>query len=239
MARFLDSDLLVLQSFFECSTEWFGGSTLSVEIDDDMSAWRDWMVSLPPSDKPIGVSGTLDPARHRLVPSNSFWLRLVDTEGNWVGAHCQRWIHTDDLLEEIRTHRLFNSRCPSFDWSPLDLSVLPNIPTIAGRVGFGGGMWIHPSWRGKELSNTLARLSRNLNLRHNLLDWYVSFIEETPNRRLYGHQSAGLMNSTPLLSGLYPARDREMDVRMFYMSRDDMLMQIRAEQPLELASAAQ
>jgi hypothetical protein len=235
MARFLDNDLLELQSFFDRAVEQFGDAALSVQIDDDMTAWRNWMESLPPADKPIGVSGTLDPKRHVLVPGNSFWLRLVDSKGNWVGAHCQRIFQTDDFLEEIRTHRLFDSQCPSFDWSPLSLSVLPNTPTITGRVGFGGGMWIHPSWRGKELSNTLARLSRNLNLRHNLLDWYVSFIEETPNRRLYGHQSAGLMNSTPLLSGLYPARDREMDVRMFYMSRKDMLTQIRAEQQLELA----
>ena len=230
MARFSDDDLLALQQFVDESLHLFHGQSLTVQMHEDMDAWRRWMATLPADARPIGVSGTLDPMRHRLGPGDAFWLSLNDKEGNRVGAHCQRWFRTDDFLEEVRTHRLFDSRVPSFDWSPLNLGVLPHTPTIAGRVGFGGGMWIHPNWRGKSLSNTFARLSRNLNLRHNLLDWYVSFIEETPNRRLYGHQSAGLVNSTPLLSGSYPARDRKMDVRMFYMSRNDMLMQIRKEQ---------
>jgi len=104
---------------------------------------------------------------------------------------------------------------------------------VAGRVVIGGGLWVDPDYRGQDYSALFRKLLRVAAIRHFRLDYYVSFIRNTENRRSWVLGSFGSPNATPLLHGYYPPYGEPLDVQLAYASRGEILRQVR----VELASA--
>jgi hypothetical protein len=146
-----------------------------------------------------------------------------------VACLCHRVIETEDILEEIRTHHLFFDKKPNLDFRPVNIVASDNMPAIGGRVGFGGGFWVHPKYRGDKVSNILSRLTRVLSLRHFAIDWAIVFVKDTDRRKLMIEHTVGFPNSISLIKGYYPPYGIDYDIQMGYMHRDEIIRQVFEE----------
>ena len=225
MTRLTPSEISDTQAFIDRQLTVASAKGLTVDVHDDLWEWRDVMNTAPGT---VGPSKTLDPLLNDIRPGNSFWLKLSDRNGEIIGTQANRFIVCDDFVEEyVCTHRFFGDRCPPLSLYPVSLEEA--VPVLAGRLGFGGGGWVRPDWRGQAIAGLMSRICRTLLLRHFLIDYYVGFITATQNHRQYGRHRQGLMNRRHLLSGVYPGRDENVDVDIYWMHRGELLAQISNE----------
>ncbi len=234
MTMLTEKEMIDIQTFIDMQIGRAAALDLQVKIDDDLEKWRKLMSSAPGT---VGASRTLDPLLNDIRPGNSFWMQLVDNKGETIACMAHRFIETENFVEEyIATHRFFGNRCPSLRHYPVKF--VESVPVLRGRINFGGGGWVHPDWRQNGLAGFLSRTSRILALRHFLIDYYIGFIMATPNRRQYGHHRQGLLNRRQLLTGMYPGRDGNQDMDIYWMHRGEMMNQIYADMAQELDDVA-
>lgn len=225
MTRLTKQELIEIQYFIDKKVEIAEGMGLRFSVDDDMWKWKEVVDAAPGG---IGGSRTLDPMFNDLSVGNSFWIKLKDRNGDIVGCLANRFIETEDFVEEfVATHRLFENRCPSLQPHPIQLK--ESVPVLRGRMSFGGGSWVHPDWRRIAIAGLMSRVSRALALRHYLIDCYVCFITATSNHRLYGVERLGLPNRRHLLTGEYPGREGNLDVDIYWMHRGEIMAQVSSE----------
>ena len=225
--RFTDQDFRDIDLWVDGALELLRRDLrIKVEISPNVSEWKKWAATIPHQLDPLGVSSTLDSDVHDLGV-NAFWTAFRNEDGEIIGCHCDRFIFTDDFLEEIRSGRLFRTRSVSFERPRMQLVGDRTFPTLSSRVHFGGGTWIHPNYRGMGLSNVVARLGRNFGLQEFLADYYVTLMAQ--RRQTFGENATGLKRGAALSQGYYTGRGKALDVHMFYMHRYDMLDQMRAE----------
>lgn len=230
MTRLTKQEMTDVQRFIDLKIQFADSLDLTLNLDDDMWAWKALMDAAPGA---VGASKTLDPMFNDVRPGNSFWLSLTDKDGEVIGCQANRFFESDDFVEEfVSTHRFFGNRCPSLRQEPIQLK--ESIPVLRGRMNFGGGGWVHPDWRGKGIAGFMSRVCRSLALRHYLIDYYVCFMSGTSSRRQYGLHRQGLLNRRHLLAGGYPGRKGENDVDIYWLHRGELMNQIY----LELASSA-
>ncbi|NKB60155.1 MAG: hypothetical protein GKS00_27905 [Alphaproteobacteria bacterium] len=233
MSYLTDAQLADIQTFVD-NTEarlWDMGLTLSV--DGDLANWVQHMRQAPGT---LRVAATHDPAYSHVHPGNAFWARFENNAGSIIACIAHKVVVTDNLLDEVRSHRLFFNRQPILRHYPVALCVVEDVPTLSGHIGYTGGLWVHPDYRGREISGIMARLCRNLSVRHFYIDWNVGFIADTPSRTKMGLEGYGMAHSTPLLKGVFPLSGENRDMQMFYMSKEEMLSQIRRENQSSMKS---
>jgi GNAT superfamily N-acetyltransferase len=226
MPRFDEESLAAIQDFVDRSCEHFASMGLSYSVSDDMAAWADWISKQPHSH---GVTKTHDPKQTHLDPGNSFWSHLQDSYGRVIACHAQRLIITDDFLDDIVTQTAFFDRVPKIRLDDLELRLETKLMRISGRVCLGGGLYIHPDWRGKGLYSVLSRTTRAISLRHFKLDWYLAYFLTTQSRTQLGLEGAAFARAIPLLSGIYPPYGRQTDIQLMTMTREEALAQIRQD----------
>lgn len=198
---------------------------LTMHSDSDLRRWKEHIEEVSGDS---GASKTLDPDLNDVQPGNSFWVYLKDQKGKIVACHANRFLETDDFIQEyISTHRFFGNKCPTLHHFPIQFC--EPVPVLKGRINFGAGTWVHPEFRGKSLGGLISHTGRTLALRHFLIDYYIAFIVATDRRRQYGANGLGLSNRRHLLTGLYPGRDGELDVDIYWMHRGEMMNQISRE----------
>lgn len=225
MTRLTSHELGEIQKFIDKKIADAESLGLTLEVDDDLWEWRKLMDNAPATG---GASKTLDPLVNDIRPGNSFWVKVIDDSGAVIGCQANRFVETEDFVEEyVTTHRFFGNRCPSLVQYPVALQ--ESVPVLRGKLNFGGGGWVHPDWRGKAISGLMSRIGRTLALRHFLIDYYLGFITATANHRLYGRNRQGLMNRRHLLTGHYPGRDEPLEVDIYWMHRGEILNQIARE----------
>ena len=132
MARFTDRQLDLLQAYVDKTVMAFGSAGLSFYVESDLAAWADTMRNAPSI---TAVSPSFDPEHSWLTPANSFWVCLRDGEGEVIGCICSRLFETDDMMQIIRSYRLFFDRKPVLDLRPLRLVAPDDVPIMSGRVG--------------------------------------------------------------------------------------------------------
>lgn len=225
--RFTDQDFQDIDVWVEEALDVMQQNlNVRVDISPNVDEWKRWTKTIPNHLDPLGVSSTLDPDVHDFGV-DAFWTAFSTEQDGIIGCHCDRLITTDDFLEEIRSGRLFRTRSTTFKRPRMELVGDRTIPTLASRIHFGGGTWIHPNYRGMGLSNIVARLGRNFGLQEFLSDYYVTFMPQ--RRQVFGHNATGLKRGAALSRGYYGGRDKPLDVYLFYMHRYDMLDQMRDE----------
>lgn len=226
MPRFDEDSLSAIQTYVDRSCEHLESVGLRYALSDDMEAWAAWLLDQPDSH---GVSKTHDPQHTHMGPQNSFWASLEDSKGRVIACHAQRLIVTDDFYDDIVTQTAFFDRVPKLRLDALDLKLEAKLMQISGRVCLGGGLYIHPDWRGVGLYNVLSRMTRAISLRHFKLDWYVAYFLTTKSRTQLGLDGAAFARAVPLLSGIYPPYGRKTDIQLMTMTREEALAQIRQE----------
>lgn len=230
MTVFTDQELSYIQSFIDSQLTKLAAIGLELEPSDDMEAFAELLSDAPGAHE---VPSTHDPKRSHLHAGNAYWTMLRDSDGQIVGCNGQRMHETTDLFEDIRTHAFFKDRLPVIRHYPLALYENLVFPQISGRISIGGGMWVHPRWRGRHSALAGAKiygiyspLVRAIALRHFKLDWYCAMYGTTASRTSLGRIGAGFPNAVKLLNGMIPLLDRELDVQFMWMSRTEMLQYI-------------
>lgn len=242
----LQNDYEDLQSWLDNATGTIDAMGLELKMSGDMREWYQIYDALPPEAKSGGVSNTLNPDRHNMGPGDAFWTGLyVKGETELMACHCVRLLRIRDFVDEFVSGRLFSSAVPKFNWQRTDLA-LEDAPLISGNVAFGGGLWVHPLMRGldenknrRNMSGKLNAINRNFSTRHFNADWYCSLTHNTPSRQAWVRFSTGILHSVPISRGQYAGRDgEELEVRLNYISRQEMFAQMRAEMsPARLETA--
>ena len=233
MPRFDEQSLSAIQTFVDRSCEHFESMGLTFAVSDDMTAWADWLSEQPQSH---GVTKTHDPKHTHLDPGNSFWANLRDAHGKVIACHAQRLIITDDFFDDIVTQTAFFDRAPKIRLDDLGLRLETRLMRISGRVCLGGGLYIHPDWRGHGLYNVLSRTTRAISLRHFKLDWYLAYFLTSASRTQLGLEGAAFARAMPLLSGIYPPYGRHTDIQLMTMTRDEALAQIKQDNQAAIGS---
>lgn len=237
MSRLTDEELLQIQTFIDRGRHELERLGLSIEIDSDLYKWVKLLRRAPGA---TGLASTHDPRRSYVHPGNAFWVIVRENSRRWwerplrrkgpiIACLCHKVVETEDILEEIRTHRLFFDKKPSLDYQPVDIVASDNMPTIGGHVGFAGGFWVHPKHRGTIVTGIVSRLTRVLSLRHFDIDWAISLVKDSGRRKLMIQNTYGIPNSVSVLRGYYPPYARDYDMQMSYMHRDEMMRQVIEE----------
>jgi hypothetical protein len=221
-----DAELADIQTFIDMTRSRLADLDLTLDVDDDLSNWAAHMRQAPGI---LNIAATHDPARSNIHPGNAFWGKLENKTGQIIACMAHKVVTTENLIDEVRSHRIFFNRRPILEHYPVDLRIEQDVPLLSGRVGYGGGLWVHPNYRGQSLSGVLARVMRNLSIRHFNINWNVSFIADTPSRTRMALEGYGMAHRTPLLKGIFPLYGKDRDMQMFYMSKDEMLSQIAME----------
>jgi hypothetical protein len=241
VSRLSDDDLIQIQTFIDRAKNELDHRGLTLEVDSDLSNWVALIKNAPGK---LVIASTHDPRSSYVHPGNSFWIiirerdrrfmdRLLRRDRPIIACLCHKVIETENIAEEIRTHRLFFDRKPILDYRPVDIVLGDNTPVIGGKVGLAGGFWVHPKYRGTKLSNIVSRVTRVLSLRHFDIDWSISLVRDTPRRKAMIHNTYGLAHSASITRGFYPPYGYDLDMQMSYMHRDEILEQVRAENASE------
>jgi hypothetical protein len=239
--RLTDGDLMEIQTFIDRARADLDQRGLTLEVDSDLSNWVKLIQSAPGR---TVIASTHDPSRSYVHPGNSFWIivrerdrrlldRLLRRDRPVVACLCHRVVQTENIANEVKTHRLFFDRKPILDYRPVNVVMDEGTPVIGGKVGLAGGFWVHPRYRGSKLSNIVSRVTRVLSLRHFDIDWSISLVRDTPRRKAMIHSTYGLAHSTSITRGYYPPYGYDLDMQMSYMHRDEILDQVRTENAAE------
>ena len=226
-----------IQTFIDRARADLDRRGLTLEVDSDLSKWVRLIRNAPGR---TVIASTHDPSKSYVHPGNSFWIiirerdrrfidRLLRRDRPVVACLCHRVVQTDNIADEVKTHRLFFDRTPILDYRPVNVVLDENTPVIGGKVGLAGGFWVHPRYRGSKLSNIVSRVTRVLSLRHFDIDWSISLVRDTPRRTAMIHNTYGLAHSTSITRGFYPPYGYDLDMQMSYMHRDEILEQVRSE----------
>ncbi len=193
---------------------------LELTVEHDMAAWARHMRSAVAAD---GVNPAFDPEHNVLSPDSCRWLRVSDEAGAVVGCCAVRVFRTADFTELIASMRLWFDPVPAWLRNyRLSLIVPPGTPTLSGRVGHLGGLWLRPDYRGRGLVAPLARLARAL-----AVDWFdATFDTGVMFRRIAQRPSLqaayGWVHRVPCTEGFFPPAGRDEYTFLGYSERSQL-----------------
>lgn len=230
MAALARQDLEKIQDFVSEMLTGLEVHGLTFESDSNLWNWRKLLENAPGS---IGVSRALDPELNNLESGNAFWLYAKNRAGDIVACQADRLVVTDDFIGDyVATHRLFGDLRPVIHHYTVRLG--ERYPLISGRVNLGGGAWVHPGWRGKNLGGIMSRLARAITMRHFLADYFVTFMATGRNFAV----ECGFRNKCEIIRGRYPGREADQDMDLLWECRREILEQISEEQRLHANEVA-
>ena len=115
-----------------------------------------------------------DPMLHGLDESNSFWIRLTDSEDETVAVVAGRRCKIDGFLESCGSYELWYGDKIRFS-EPLEIVYRQDDRLPRGVCTFDGAMWIRPDHRGRGLPWALGRLCRLTAIRKWEPEWFFGF----------------------------------------------------------------
>ena len=142
-----------VQSFIDFSLAWLDERQYTLAVDADMAGW----VTIMRTTGAEIVNPSFDPDLSLLTAQNSFWLD-IRAGSETIAVSAARLLVTDDMTELMRSMQLWYT-APT---QKFEISLASPIPVIGGRVGYEGGLWVHPRHRGRGLSVILPHLNRAL-----------------------------------------------------------------------------
>ena len=212
MCMLTKAEFELTQSYLEYAQEKISEVGLRLSVHSDFDAWKRLHNAAPG----VGhLSWALDPDLNDIREGERFWLSLDDRAGEPVAFVGARYLKADqDFIQEfVTTYLLWGNRQPRVVAEPYEF--VEDIPRLAGRIGYGGGSWVHPDWRGKNLASWTSRLGNLFALRHFRVDYYTCLIRTSMSD--WGASKLGWPNALHLTTGHHPGRG---DVDMFFLWRD-------------------
>ncbi len=119
------------------------------------------------------IMGTFDPAQTDLSPENAFWISGENDSGEIVTTSAGRlYVWPDTTLADHAAEVFFGR-----DGGQECVLTAPSAKLITGVVFTAGTTWVRPDYRGRQLSQLMARLARAFALARWPVDWTMSFIQ--------------------------------------------------------------
>ena len=113
------------------------------------------------------------PDHCELVPENSYWISGEDEHGEIVLTQAGRIYYWPETCLEQEARLMFYG---GHERGQLCTVTAPAAKLIKGVVFCGGSHWIHPHFRGRQLSCLLARLGRAYALARWPVDWAMALV---------------------------------------------------------------
>lgn len=181
---------------------------------------HDWKALLSTAPKVSGLAKPFDPDLHPNM--QGFWFSL-DYQGEPIACAGGRLFECHDFVQEwVVTDRMAGTLAPRMDMAKTEYADFPE--RLSGRVVLCGGSWVHPAWRGFDLSAATSRISKLFSLRHLLADHCVAFIRQ--DRDQWARETLGWPSNFLLSTGEHSTRDDFIvDVTMHHMSASQVLRQ--------------
>lgn len=216
-----DADLL--QVSIDRLTDAIARLRLNVTIDDDFRVLRRYLTSQGAYDNP-----SFDPDEHDLT-RDAFWIRIETSSGQIVASHAERIYHCDDFVTEIiATDRIWFDAgvpVPTSEWR-----TAVHFPPVRidGAIGFAGGMYVQPPFRGSGLAVYLPYLSRSLCLKNFSTNWHTGLVRQNIAASPVPTQYYGYPRMTHLFDGTIPRTTGEFkDLHLCWMSRTESFERLR------------
>ena len=222
MSRLSYDEFALTQGYLDFVQDQLCKLGLRLETHGDIEAWKALLASAPG----VGpLSKTLDPAMNYIQPNAAFWLSLDTNDGEPIACVGARVLDTTDFIQEyITTYLLFGDLKPRLELEPYQFEENP--PTISGRVGYGGGSWVHPDWRNRDLSAVTSRLGRVFALRHLRVDYYTCFIHATTKRKSWSSETLGWPHCRFLTTGHHPGREKFKANALFLWTQKEEILDL-------------
>lgn len=166
------------------------------------------------------VNPTYDPATSDLS-RDSFWLRVVDENGDTVASHAQRVFTTPDFLDLVENGTVWYAKGFHFDH-------VERPPVhIGGTVAHAGALWVAPVFRKQGLSMFLPFLSRALCLRNYDCDYITAIVLKRLAESVLPTMAYGYPHCLPCARGWFPPEARVEDIYLCWMSQGEMVERFR------------
>ncbi len=223
MAGLTNENIRATQMYIDQERDRLRDLGLALGVSSDAEKWRD-LIERAPGVR--SLASTFDPDLNDIRERDMFWIYLQDKDNDIVSCVGYRLLETDDFIGEwVTTWRLFGDRVPHLDLHPLDYT--DSLPEFSRRIAYGGGLWVHPDWRGHDVSPIVSRLGRVFALRHFCVDYCIAFIEGSLRKSRHTRQKRGWLNDRQLLLGKYPPRDEALSIEIFWEHRAETLAMCR------------
>ncbi len=217
MCLLTQSEFDLTQRYLEFVQEQIARFGLSLSIHTDFIEWRRLHNAAPG----VGnLSLALDPILNDIRESDRFWISFDTAAGDSIAFVGARYLKAEeDFIQEfVTTYLLWGNRSPRLTADPYGFVHAP--PRLSGRIGYGGGSWVHPDWRGKNLAAWTSRLGNIFALRHFRADYYTCLIRTTMAN--WGETNLGWPNALHLTTGTHPGRGN-VDMYFLWRSKDEIL----------------
>lgn len=223
MAGLNNNEIRATQAYIDSAMEELSTLGLSLTVSCDAYEWRKLLENAP-GVRPL--ASTFDPDPNDIRNRDMFWIAFRNDDGEAIACVGSRFVETDDFVNEwVTTWRIFGDRTPYLNIQTMDY--IDPLPTFKKRIGYGGGLWVHPEWRGNDLAARISRLARVVTLRHFCADYYTVFVECIPKKLEWARKTLGWPNGANLCHGYYPARDDVIFVAIFWAGREEILTMCR------------
>lgn len=218
--RLSEQEFASLQRYVDAIVDKLAELHLSIVIETDFSALYRFISSRPGAI----VNTTFNPFESDLH-RDSYWLRVINGEGETVACHAQRIFVVDDFCDLVRSGRLFSN-----SWEPLDphrTTLTPPSVPLKGRVAYAGSLWVDPAYRGQGLAVWLPYLSRLACLRNYEPDFFVACVFEKIAASGVPARYYGYTHVEPLLMGYSAVTRKDDTMYICFMSWRDAVSKIR------------
>ena len=223
--RLNKQDFSDIQAHIDLTRTRLAALGLTFHVDHDMQAFVNYIGS---QEDTHGVPSSHDPRKCWLHPGNAFWVYVKHpASGQIIGCQAQRLILTEDFVQDCLSQTLFANLYPSLDAAPVGVDENGD-SLISGRVIYGGGLYIHPDWRGEGLL-IFNRASRTIALRHFQADYFCGLQLNTPRRRAMALTGFAFSHVRPFIKGGLPGKPQADDVQLSWSSRREWMETIRRE----------
>ena len=225
MSDLTNSEFAVVQRFCQLLTEKIAGMGLDIYVEHDFQEFVRVRQALTPN---YLLNPTYHPEYCKLTKQDSFWLRVVDSEGQTVATVAKRVLDSDCFHDDLVGLRLWHDAdapAPAVQSHGIDCE---SARALRGRIAHGGALWIASQYRKQNLSGLLADLCRGLVLRNIGYDHLTAFMSQELASTGIGTTRYG-----------YPHVGGQMDVDFYHsgtitrlifahISKDETLEQMRA-----------
>jgi hypothetical protein len=218
--RLSDEEFSSLQRYVDAIIDRLAEYHLSVVIETDFSALYRFMSTRHGAI----VNTTFNPFESDLH-RDSYWLRVIDGDGETVACHAQRIFVVANFCDLVRSGRLFSNT-----WEPLDparTELVPPTMLLQGRVAYAGSLWVNNEHRGKGLAVWLPYLSRLACLRNYEPDFFTACVFEKIAASGVPARYYGYTHVEPLLHGYSAVTGKNDTMYICYMPWRDAVSKIR------------
>ncbi|MBI3451756.1 MAG: hypothetical protein HY057_02780 [Rhodospirillales bacterium] len=219
-----DADFGVLQWGVDAIVDKIAALNLSLVVETDFSRLIEFLRSI----KAPLVNPTFDP-RQSDLSARSFWLRIIDQDGQTVASHAQKVFATGDFYDLLISGELWRSGGLKLEANQQPLEVIEFSPVkLAGNVAHAGSLWVNPRYRKLGLSSYLPYFSRALCCRNYSVDFFTCLVLETLVDSPIPMLAYGYPHVFPSFYGWFPPSQRnEERVHICYMSKQELIDQFR------------